>query len=151
MAANSQFIMAIHICVAVGYIEKHHGSENPNEEYLVKSNILAGSVNTNPGLIRRIIAQLVHANLIQSFEGRNGGFKLAVSPQKISLWDIYLAIGEQCFFALNPNLPNKKCPISRNIVTLVEEVFDQVHDQVKGKLKSITIIDLIKKIERVES
>lgn len=146
MAGNSQFMMAIHICVAVGYIEKHQSSL-PAEEVLVKSNILAGSVNTNPALVRRIIAQLVHANLIQSFEGRSGGFKLALPAEKITLLNIYLAIGEQNFFALNPNPPNNKCPISRNIVSLVEEVFIDVDVQVKNKLQSVTVSQLISKIE----
>lgn len=150
MAANSQFVMATHICVAIGYIEKHHSTTDTSKKFLVKSNVVAGSVNTNPGLIRRIISQLVQANLIESFEGKFGGLKLACPPEEISLWQIYSAIGEQNFFALNPNSPNKKCPISRNIVNLVEKIFDEVDAQVKAKLESVTIADFIFKIEKKE-
>lgn len=150
MAANSQFVMATHICVAIGYLEKHATPKTCENNYLVKSDIIASSVNTNPALVRRIIAKLVHANLIHSVEGRYGGFKLITTPQKISLWDIFCAIGEQDFFALNPNSPNEKCPISRNIVNIVEEIFDEVDHQVKKKFQSIHLAQLISKIEKNE-
>jgi DNA-binding IscR family transcriptional regulator len=70
MAANSQFSMAVHVLMMLA---------RSREENL-KSDQLAASVNTNPVVIRRLLGQLAHANMVVSQTGANGGTRLTRCP-----------------------------------------------------------------------
>ena len=91
MAANSQFSMAVHILTMLA---KSQG-EN------VKSECLAGSVNTNAVVIRRILSQLSHADLVVSQTGAFGGTRLAKDPAEIRLAEVYKAVSCGEVFALH--------------------------------------------------
>src|SRR4051794_39864473 len=101
MAANSQFSMAVHILAMIAR------SDGRN----VKSECLAGSVNTNAVVIRRLLGQLSHAKLVNSQTGAAGGTRLAKSPTEIRLADIYHAVSCGEIFALHPKGANKDCPV----------------------------------------
>src|SRR5690349_1573111 len=105
MAANSQFSMAVHILTMLARSE----GENLKSEYL------AGSVNTNAVVIRRILSQLGQANLVTSQTGSAGGARLAKHPGDIRLADVYHAVSCGEVFALHPKGANKECPVGRNI------------------------------------
>ncbi|MFZ1701010.1 MAG: Rrf2 family transcriptional regulator, partial [Pyrinomonadaceae bacterium] len=70
--------MAVHILTMLAKA----GDEN------VKSECIAGSVNTNPVVIRRILGQLNTAGLVASQTGAFGGTRLAKLPGDISLCEI---------------------------------------------------------------
>lgn len=53
---------------------------------------LLSSIRTNPTVVRRLLAKLVDAGLIESYKGKSGGVKLTKSPKEISLKDIYGAV-----------------------------------------------------------
>ena len=82
MAANSQFSMAVHILTLLA----RAGGEN------VKSERIAGSVNTNAVVIRRVLSQLNQAGLVSSQTGAFGGTRLAKEPADIALCEIYKAV-----------------------------------------------------------
>src|SRR5689334_24251905 len=100
MAANSQFSMAVHILTMLA---TSHG-EN------VKSECLAGSVNTNAVVIRRILSQLGHAGLVVSQTGAFGGTRLLKETGDILLSDVYKAVSCGEVFALHPKGANQDCP-----------------------------------------
>ena len=62
MAANSQFSMAVHVLAMLA----KSGEEKMKSEYV------AGSVNTNAVVIRRLLGQLNQANLVVSQTGASG-------------------------------------------------------------------------------
>jgi len=45
--------------------------------------------------LRRIIADLNTGGILETKQGRNGGVQLAKSPNQISVFDIFLAVGEE--------------------------------------------------------
>src|SRR5437868_2497164 len=105
MAANSQFSMAVHVLTMLANAGEGH----------VKSERIAGSVNTNAVVVRRLISQLGHANLVSSQTGASGGTRLARPPQKINLAEVYKAVCCGEVFALHSRSPNQDCPVGRNI------------------------------------
>jgi Rrf2 family protein len=60
------------------------------------STTLAPDLGSHAAFLRRVLAQLGRANLIQAREGRAGGYRLARPPERITLAEIYQAV----------NLPN---------------------------------------------
>jgi Rrf2 family protein len=65
-----------------------------NQEEL-NSESLAKSLDTNPAFIRKIMAKLSRAGLIQTKRGQAGGVSLLKSPKDISLKEIYLAANDR--------------------------------------------------------
>jgi len=137
MAANSQFSMAVHILTMLAR------SEGEN----VKSECLAGSVNTNAVVIRRILSQLAQAKLVSSQTGAAGGARLTRRPNEIRLADVYHAVSCGEVFALHPKAPNQECPVGRNIEAVLCNLQKAIDRAVDEKLAEYTLGDVLEKIE----
>lgn len=136
MAANSQFSMAVHILTMLA------GSPGEN----IKSERLARSVNTNAVVIRRILSQLGHANLVTSQTGAFGGTQLAKNPKDIRLADVYKAVSCGEVFALHPKAPNQDCPVGRNIEAVLCNLQKEIDRSVSETLSHHTLGDVMAKI-----
>ena len=136
MAANSQFAMAVHILTMLA----QSGEDN------VKSECIAGSVNTNAVVIRRVLGQLSAANLVVSQTGAFGGTRLARSPERISLCEIYKAVACGEVFALHAKEPNQDCPIGKNIEAVLCNLQQEIDKTVGEKLGEYTLATIIEKV-----
>ena len=132
--SNSRFAVATHILTGIAL---------NSEKGLVSSDYLASSVNTNPVVVRRIIQDLVRVGLLRGKPGKGGGSELALPPDKINLFQVYQAVQTGPLFDFNPNVPNKKCPLSCRMKELLEPVFESVDKGLEDNLKKIHIQDLI--------
>ena len=77
--------MAVHVLTVLAYKEGDRAT----------STYLAGSVNTNPVIIRRLLLALQHARLVETGKGAGSGSRLSRSPGRINLAEIYRAV-EDC-------------------------------------------------------
>jgi len=130
MRASSNFTKAIHICLFL----------NMKEGDLKSSTQLAESVNTNPVVIRRLVAMLRRKGIVESVAGAKGGFYLAQSPDDINLWMIYEAVKEEHLFA-RPKV-NENCDISCNLELLVHDTFDAAELSMKEELEKVNVASL---------
>lgn len=137
MAANSQFAIAIHVLTILA--KGDHGR--------VKSDYIAGSVNTNPVVIRRILSNLQEAHLVVSQVGATGGTVLAKSPKDIRLSEVYNALPCGEVFALHPKEPNQDCPIGKNIEAVLCNLQKEIDKSIEEKLNQYTLRDVIEKLE----
>jgi len=81
-----------------------------SEEEL-NSESLAKVLGTNSAFIRKIMAKLSKAGLIQTKRGKLGGLSLMKNPKEISLRDIYLAVHERSK-AQKVARATTSCPVS---------------------------------------
>ena len=81
MAANSRLAVGLHALTVIA----HRAPD------VLRSEDIAFSVRTNPVVIRRVLARLHRAGLVQSIRGKAGGFKLARDPKKITGLDRFWA------------------------------------------------------------
>ena len=81
MQISSRFTLAVHILTCIAVIK----------DTKVTSNLLAGSTNTNPVIVRKILGQLKNAGLVEVVRGTGGAF-LAKPPEDISFLAIYQAV-----------------------------------------------------------
>ncbi|WP_214793056.1 MULTISPECIES: Rrf2 family transcriptional regulator [unclassified Exiguobacterium] len=140
MTISSRFSVAIHMLTLVAL--------SPPE--VISSDFLARSVNTNPALIRKIMAMLKKAELIQVKPGVAGA-TLKKSLNAISLLEIYQAVS-----VVEPNelfgihdQPNPACPVGRNIQTTIEPIFITAQSAMERVLEQITLGDVVKDIEQL--
>ena len=114
----------------------------------IKSEYVAGSVNTNAVVIRRLLGQLNQANLVISQTGAAGGTRLARCPKEITLAEIYKAVSCGEVFALHGKSPNQDCPIGKNIEAVLCNLQKEIDKSVGEKLSQYTLQSVIEVIEQ---
>jgi Rrf2 family protein len=140
MASNSQFAVAVHILAMLA------GNSDEN----VKSECIAGSVNTNAVVIRRLLCDLQHAKLVVSQKGATGGTKLAKKAGEISLDEVYAAVSPGEVFSLHRQKPNQGCPVGKNIESVLCHLQKDIDGVIEAKLAAFTLADVIRGIEKGE-
>lgn len=134
MQITSRFTVALHIFTCVEYFKN---------EQKVTSDFLAGSINTNPVIVRKILTQLKNAGLIEVARG-TGGITVTKPLSEITFYDVYEAIepvenGDLFRFHENPN---PECPVGRNIHRLLDQKLQAIQDAMEDEMKRYTIEDL---------
>ena len=134
MQISSRFTVALHIFTCV---------DTFREERKVTSDFLAGSIGTNPVIIRKILTQLQGAGLINVARG-TGGISPTRALSEISFYDVYRAIepvedGELFRFHENPN---PQCPVGKNIHALLDDKLKAIQTAMEDEMKQYTIADL---------
>ncbi|WP_010274231.1 Rrf2 family transcriptional regulator [Paenibacillus senegalensis] len=110
---------------------------------------IAGSVNTNPVVIRRIMSMLKKAGLVDVRPGV-GGARLLKEPGEISLLDIYRAVNvteENQLFRMHDN-PNINCPVGRNIEKALQCQLQAAQSAMENRLEQTTLQQLIQQFEK---
>jgi Rrf2 family protein len=138
MAANSQFSVAVHVLAVLA----RYGGEK------VKSEKIAGSVNTNAVVIRRLLGQLGQAGLVESQTGASGGTRLARGPESITLADVYSSVSCGEVFALHGRAPDQDCPVGKNIEAVLCGLQKEIDKTVSDKLSQYTMQDILNIIEQ---
>jgi Rrf2 family protein len=135
---NSRFAVAIHTLVLLAV----KAGKPTSSDYI------AGSVGTNPVLIRRLMGDLRAAGIVDSRAGATGGFVLAMPVERIGLDEIYRAVEDAPLFARHENA-NPNCPIGRAVGSLLDRVLGQAESAMVQSLKRTTLADLLRSQEVV--
>jgi len=130
---NSRFTVAIHVLTLLASSD----GEPLTSEYM------AGSVNTNPVVIRRVLGRLRDANLVRSHPGPGGGWHLARAARGITLRDVYRAIEDEGVFAMHASEPNPSCPVGASIQQILTGRFDDAQRALEATLQRTRISDLL--------
>ena len=134
-SVNTQFSIAVHVLAAIAHYERAFTSE-----------ILAGSVNANPVFVKRILVKLSKAKLAKTTVGKSGGYDLARSQKRISLFDIYSAVNPPNAFAIHTYPESKGCVVSCHIKEVMSDVLVGTQKAVDGDLRRTTLADVVSKI-----
>jgi Rrf2 family protein len=140
MPLNSRFTVATHILTLL-----YEGGGGP-----LTSDYIAGSVNTNPAVIRRLLSVLAKAGLTTAQLGAGGGAMLARPAAEITLRDVYRAVDEGMLFAMHPQMPNPECPVGRHIQASLETTMEAAGRALEAELARHTIADLVDDVRRRE-
>ncbi|NTV75935.1 MAG: Rrf2 family transcriptional regulator [Holophaga sp.] len=141
MTASSRTTIAIHILSLMAFC----GPEPLTSEFI------AGSVNTNPVVIRRLLARLREAGFVGSQGGPGGGWKLLRTPGKVTLRDIHLAVEGGCPFALHSAQPNPDCPVGKNIQAALMGIYASAQAAMEAELGRTTLAHLVKDVKVLAS
>lgn len=134
---NGRFQIAIHILTL---LDKGRGE-------LLSSEYMAGSMNINPVIVRKEISNLRKAGFIDSKEGKNGGYTLAKDAAKISLADVYRALGSTEIIGRSRNTPNPDCPVGRDIQGYIEKLNQQLDQELLNRLGTMTLAQFSNQFE----
>ena len=114
----------------------------------MNSETLAQSIRTNPTFVRRLMARLTQAGLVESKRGKSGGVQLSRCPDEITLGEIYEAAHDRPLLDRVEKSPEQGCPVSCSMGKIIDEVFESVEENVVQHLSKIKLSQLVGKIKK---
>lgn len=135
---DTKFSVAVHVLILI--------SESPPP---INSDQMAESVGTNASYVRKILALLKKAGIVDSHRGISGCTMLIPSEQ-LTLLQIYQAVMEQPkphLLDIHQN-PSDMCIVGRHIRPVLSGMFAGVEDAFASSLASKTLADCIAGIRK---
>lgn len=113
----------------------------------VKSYTLSDRLGLSDSYLKKIMRQLVVAELVDSEAGKKGGFVLKKAPENISLLDVFEAIEGTSPFLSTTNLVDKVFPKEKALAHEKEQqivsVFTQAEQAYRRQLSQFTLQHVI--------
>ena len=128
---SGKFAITIHILTLL--------TKFPND--FLSSEFIAGSINLNPVLVRKEIANLKAHHIVESKEGKNGGTRLAKSATDITLKEVFQMTFDTINLGYAKNQPHPDCPVGKKINENLSELYADLNEKVSLELKNITLED----------
>ena len=135
---DTKFSVAVHVLILI--------SESPTP---INSDQMAVSVGTNASYVRKILALLKKAGIVDGHRGISG-CTLLIPPEQLTLLQIYQAVME----APKPHLldihqnPSDRCIVGRHIRPVLSGMFAGVEDAFARALAEKTLADCIADIRK---
>ena len=108
----------------------------------VTSEVLAKAMDTNPVVIRRVMAGLRDQGYVQSAKGHGGGWTLACDLSKVTLRDIYTALGSPTLLAIGNRTETPGCLIEEAVNAALNQSFEDAEALLLSRLGEVTIAAL---------
>lgn len=137
MQISSRFTMAIHMFACIDTFT----------DQKMTSDFMAGSIGTNPVIIRKLLQQLKAAGLVEVSRG-TGGVTITKPLEEITFLYVYRAVEcspDEELFHFHEN-PNQMCPVGRNIHHVLDDKLVRVQNAMEKELAAITLADVKKDI-----
>lgn len=108
----------------------------------VTSEVLARAMDTNPVVIRRIMAGLRDLGYVRSEKGHGGGWTFERDLADITLLDIYTALGEPTLLAIGNRSENPQCLVEQAVNTALDQAFHDAEALLRAHLSRVTLAAL---------
>jgi Rrf2 family protein len=137
VAINTQFSIAVHIMAGLAC-----GCDRE-----MTSGRLAQSVNTSPSFVRRVLAKLSKAGLVETATGKAGACWLAKEAKDISLLDIYEAVDAPKAFAIHQYSEQKNCTVSCHIKKALALALGKTQKAMETSLDDISLAQIAAQVK----
>jgi DNA-binding IscR family transcriptional regulator len=114
----------------------------------VTSETLAKAMDTNPVVIRRIMAGLRDQRLVRSEKGHGGGWTLNCDMSKITLRDIYSALGSPTLLAIGNRTEAPACLVEQAVNAALDQAFRDAERILLSRLGDVTLAKLNTDVRR---
>ncbi|CAK8054445.1 Rrf2 family transcriptional regulator [Eupransor demetentiae] len=139
MKYSLQFSDAIHI---LAYLDIFAGSDR------LASADIAGSIETNPTRVRRIMAALKQAGLITTQAG-SACPHLTKPTNQITFADVYAALDEPQHIIPIDEKTNPDCPVGANIQAALDKQYQRLDAALNAEMQQITLAEVLKDMPKV--
>jgi DNA-binding IscR family transcriptional regulator len=103
------------------------------------SEVLARSMDTNPVVIRRLMAGLREEGYVQSEKGHGGGWTLACDLSKVTLRDIYEALSSPSLLAIGNRTESPGCLVEAAVNAQLSKSFHDAEDLLLARFGEVTL------------
>jgi Rrf2 family protein len=117
---------------------------------------LAKAMQTNPVVVRRIMAGLRDNGLVQSVKGHGGGWTIACDLSTVTLRDVYEAVGSPQILAIGHRTEAPRCLVEQAVNAAMHEAFSSAEALLLARLGEVTLAALsadfhVRMAERTQS
>jgi DNA-binding IscR family transcriptional regulator len=131
MRRDSKLSSILHVLLHMAYADRPFTSDE-----------LAGFLGTNPVLVRRVLAGLRERGYVGSDKGHGGGWSITCDLRKVTLRDIYEAVGSPTVFAMGNRSEQPECLVERAVNDALSSAFDEAEALLIERFKDVTLADL---------
>jgi Rrf2 family protein len=108
----------------------------------VTSDMLAKAMDTNPVVVRRIMAGLRDDGYVRSEKGHGGGWVLARDLAGITLRDVYEALGRPALLAMGHRTERPGCLVEQAVNAALDTAFRDAEALLLARLGDVTLARL---------
>ncbi|HUQ84506.1 MAG TPA: Rrf2 family transcriptional regulator [Gemmatimonadaceae bacterium] len=131
MKRNSQLSGILHVVMHMADRDEPMTSES-----------LARAMDTNPVVIRRILAGLRAHGYVRSEKGHGGGWTLACDLSTTTLRDIYAALGCPPLLAMSNRTESPGCVVEQAVNNALDQAFRDAEALLLARLSEVTLAAL---------
>ncbi|MER7014990.1 Rrf2 family transcriptional regulator [Saccharopolyspora sp. NPDC000359] len=134
-----RFSRALKLMLTLAVAEEH---DSP----ALSSAQLAGKLDANPSLVRKLLLPLVDAGLVVCAKGRTGGARLGRPAEQITLAEVYrCAVGDKPLWACSP-LGEQVCLVTEHASEYFAKLTAEAEEAVLASLGDRTLADSVREL-----
>lgn len=114
----------------------------------ITSEALAKMMSTNSAVVRRIMGGLRNRRYVQSEKGHGGGWKLSIDLDKVTLKDIYEAVGSPSLLAIGNRSESPECLVEQAVNAALQPTFDAAEQFLLARLGEVKLSMLSKDVQK---
>ncbi|UXH77564.1 Rrf2 family transcriptional regulator [Roseateles amylovorans] len=137
MKPSSQLSDALHILLHLAQVDTP-----------LTSDTLASAIDTNPVVLRRMMAGLREAGFVLSEKGHGGGWVMSAPIDRITLRDVHMALGSPALISLGFREDQPQCLVAQVVNESLRESMAQAEAVLLARLGEITLSALAKEFGR---
>lgn len=116
-----------------------HMAETPGPH---TSEAMARAMDTNPVVIRRVMAGLRERGFVRSGKGHGGGWTIACDFSRTTLCDIYDALGRPEVLAMGNRTEASGCLVEQAVNAALGDAFEAAEAMLLRRFGEVTLADL---------
>jgi len=105
----------------------------------VTSEVLAKAMGTNPVVVRRVMSGLREQGYVRSEKGHGGGWEIACDLSKVTLHDIYNAIGKPSLLAMSNRAEMPGCLVEQAVNASLNKAFSDAEELLLKRFGEVTL------------
>lgn len=105
----------------------------------VTSEVLAKAMGTNPVVVRRVMSGLREQGYVRSEKGHGGGWEIAFDLSKVTLHDIYNAIGKPSLLAMSNRTEMPGCLVEQAVNASLNKAFSDAEELLLKRFGEVTL------------
>lgn len=113
-----------------------------HSDHPMTSEEMARFLDTNPVLVRRVLAGLRERGYISSNRGHGGGWSITCDLAKVTLRDVYEAVGSPSFFAMGNRSDKTACLVEQSVNAALGNAFMDAEALLLRQLGHVSLADL---------
>ena len=106
------------------------------------SEALAGFLHTNPVLVRRTLAGLRERGYVVSEKGHGGGWVVAADLRRVTLRDVYEAVGSPAVFAIGNRVEQPGCLVEQVVNQSLADALAEAEALLLARFAQVTLAEL---------
>ena len=106
------------------------------------SEALSQAMQTNPVVVRRLMAGLRYAGFVTSAKGHGGGWVLSCPLSEITLRDIHEALGAPTLLAVGNRVESPGCIVEQAVNRALSDAYRAAEDVLLARLGEVMLAQL---------